>query len=204
VGFVSAEFLSPLDPIDIHGNKLPHWQQGRAWQFITFRLRDSLPADFLNPHREQRKAWLALHPKPWSAECQREYHNEFTKQIEELLDRGCGACVLRNPEKRQALAAVLMRDETVRAEFACWVIMPNHVHVLCSPGTGLSKLVGSWKSISAREIGDGALWQTNYRDTIIRNAVHFAAVVRYIRNNPANLPSDSFTLWESEQARKIP
>ena len=201
---MSAEFLSPLDPIDTHGNKLPHWQQGTARQFLTFRLKDSLPADFLNPFREQRMAWLALHPQPWSPERRREYHQEFTKQLEGFLDRGCGACALRNPGNRRALAAVLMRDEAVRAEFASWVIMPNHAHVLCSPKIGLPKLVGSWKSISAREFGGTALWQTNYRDTIIRSDAHFAAVVRYIRHNPENLPPDSFTLWESDRAKNIP
>jgi len=200
---VSTEFLNPLDPIETHGNKLPHWQQGAAFQFITFRLKDSLPADFLNPYREQRKAWLALHPEPWSAECRRQYHQEFTKTIEDLLDQGCGSCALKNSGKRQALVSVLMRDDAARAGFASWVIMPNHVHVLCAPTIDLPKLVGSWKSISAREISKGALWQANYRDTIIRSDAHFAAVVRYIRNNPANLPSDSFTLWESERTRKM-
>ena len=116
---MSTEFLSPFDPIETHGKKLPHWQQGTAWQFITFRLKDSLPADFLNPFREQRMAWLALHPLPWSAEFRREYHREFTKAIEDWLDRGCGRCALRDPVKRRTLAAVLMRDEEPRTPSLC-------------------------------------------------------------------------------------
>ena len=67
----------------------------------------------------------------------------------------------------------------------------------------LEKLMQSWKGISSRRIGAGTIWQKNYRDTLIRDATHFANAVRYIRRNPAKLREGTFTLWESERAKAI-
>ncbi len=39
---------------------------------------------------------------------------------------------------------------------------------------------------------------------MIRDADHFANVVRYIRRNPAKLPAGTFTLWESPRALAVP
>lgn len=61
----------------------------------------------------------------------------------------------------------------------------------------------SWKGVSARRIGKGSIWQKGYRDTMIRDAGHFANAVRYIRRNPAKLRPDTFTLWQSERALKM-
>jgi REP element-mobilizing transposase RayT len=77
------------------------------------------------------------------------------------------------------------------------------VHLLFTPNWPLEKLLKTWKGVSARRNGKGSIWQRHYRDTLIRNARHFAAVVRYIRKNPAKLPEGTFTLWESERAKKI-
>ena len=200
---MSPDFLDPHSPVAIHGQKLPHWQQGSAWQFVTFRLKDSLPAGFLAPFRDQRAAWLRLHPEPWTDEIRREFHREFTTRIHDWLDGGHGSCLLRDPDKRRVVGDVMMHDAGCRADFACWVIMPNHVHVLFSPQAGLAKLIGVWKGLSAREMGVGPVWQRNYHDTLIRSAGHFAAVVRYIRKNPQALPAATTTLWESDRAREI-
>ena len=89
-----------------------------------------------------------------------------------------------------------------RVEHHAWVIMPNHVHLLFKPVAPIEKLVQAWKSISAKRMGKGSIWQPNYRDTLIRDGEHFANAVRYIRNNPvkAKLRSSDFTLWQSERA----
>jgi hypothetical protein len=66
-----------------------------------------------------------------------------------------------------------------------------------------SKLLQSWKGISARCIGQGPIWQRNCRDTLIRDSQHFANAVRYIRRNPAKLQPGHFTLWQSQRALAI-
>lgn len=81
--------------------------------------------------------------------------------------------------------------------------MSNHVHLIFTARARLEQLMKSWKGISARRIGKGSIWQKGYRDTIIRDATHFANAVRYIRQNPAKLPPGTYTLWHSERALAI-
>src|SRR5690606_29266120 len=92
------------------------------------------------------------------------------------------------------------------------VTMPNHVHVLVtlSQGVKLDLTVGTWKRYTSRMINraletEGALWQKNYFDRIVRDWKHFANVARYIRKNAAkaNLGGEDFTLWEDDRVKFI-
>ena len=99
-----------------------------------------------------------------------------------------------------------MHFHNERVEHHAWVIMPNHVHLLFKPLVPMEELIKAWKGVSARKIGQGSIWQPNYRDTLIRDGEHFANAVRHIRRNPvkAKLPEGSFSLWESERAKLVP
>lgn len=200
------DFLDSDLPIERQGDKLPHWQQDEVMQFVTFRLGDALPKAKVEHWKRQREAWLSIHPKPWSAETEREFHRRFTSHIEALLDSGAGSCLFREAELRGRLAEVLMRFQAEKVIHQAWVIMRNHVHLLFSPLTQLSKLIEAWKSVSAKVIGRGPIWQRNYRDTLIRDADHFRNAVRYIRRNPmkAGLPENAYTLWQSDRAAAVP
>ncbi|MFT4177448.1 MAG: hypothetical protein QM627_12445 [Luteolibacter sp.] len=147
------EFYNPAEDKSEHGCKLPHWQQGEVMQFVTFRLRDSMPVNRILQWKEKLKIWTSLHPKPWTEKIAEEYHRRFVWKLEGWLDEGHGSCLL--------------------------------------------------KDASARKIGKGSIWQKNYRDTLIRDAGHFANAVRDIRRNPSRLFPDSFTLWQSERAKAI-
>lgn len=174
-------------------------------QFVTFRLGDSLPAEKIRHWKQQKLLWEKTYPEPWAPERQAEYHRRFTWRLERWLD-GCeGSCLLREFANRRILEAILMFDEGNKVEHHAWVIMPNHLHLLFKPLAPMEKLVQAWKSISARRIGQGPIWQQNYRDTMIRDSQHFANAVRYIRRNPAKarLPRGDFTLWESDRARAV-
>jgi len=199
------EFFDQETPAEKHGDLLPHWQQGEVMQFVTFRLGDALPKEKVQLWLAQRKVWLTHHPKPWDPAIEAEYHKEFTWRLERWLDRGAGSCLLRESSARTILADVLMKFQGERYEHHAWVIMPNHVHLLFVPHAPLEKLIQAWKSKSASQIGKGSIWQRNYRDTLIRDADHFANAVRYIRNNPvkAKLPEDTFTLWQSARAQRV-
>jgi hypothetical protein len=172
-------------------------------QFVTIRLGDSMPQGRLRQWRESLEAWRHHHPEPWTDEVRREYHLRFTKQLEDWLDAGEGACWLVDPSARAALEQTLMHDQETRVLHHAWVIMPNHAHLLFIPLVPLEKLLKSWKGVSARKIGKGSIWQKGYRDTMIRDAEHFANAVRYIRRNPAKLPVGQFTLWESDRAKAV-
>jgi putative transposase len=197
------EFYNPSGETQKHGKSLPHWQQGEVIQFVTFRLADSMPRTKLRQWKEELVIWKAQHPEPWLPEVEQEYHRRFTWRLETWLDEGFGSCIFSNGAKRQIVEETLMRDHGAKANHHSWVIMPNHVHLLFTPLARLEKLMQTWKGVSSKRLDEGRIWQKNYRDTLIRDASHFANAVRYIRRNPAKLKSGTYTLWESERARAI-
>jgi len=197
------DFLNSDKKILIHGNKLPHWQQGEVMQFVTFRLGDAMPQSTLSVWAQERTIWLKCHPKPWDKKTTQKYHHRFTAQLETWLDHGAGSCLLKNPTTRKILEETLIYDQETRAEQHAWVIRPNHVHLLFTPKAPLPVLLKSWKGISARKIKLGSIWQKNYRDTLIRDANHFANAVRYIRGNPAKLAPTTYTLWQGARALTV-
>ncbi len=199
-----ADFLNPSDEILKHGPKLPHWQQGEAIQFVTFRLGDSMPATKLRQWREERDTWLKTHPQPWPSDIEKEYHKRFTRKLETWLDEGVGACWFKEPERRKMMDEILMRFQGERVEHHAWVIMPNHLHLLFAPKIPIETLLKAWKGTSSHRIGQGSIWQKNYRDTLIRDGTHFANAVRYIRKNPKGLPANTFSLWQGPRALAIP
>jgi REP element-mobilizing transposase RayT len=196
-------FLDPQKKIEKHGLDLPHWQQGRNCQFVTFRLGDLLPKAKLDALSEEIHQWRLAQPKPWTPEQQDAYHQRFTYRIERWLDAGHGSCLLELPENRAHLEKALMRFQGARVVHHAWVIMPNHVHLLFEPRSPLGELIKAWKGVSARKIDKGSIWQKNYRDTLIRNREHDVNALRYIRRNPAKLRPGSFTLWENPDLKGL-
>ncbi len=197
------QFFNPHVHVERHGSKLPHWQQGEAMQFVTFRLADSLPRSFMREWSSDRQVWLAKHPQPWNEEVQNEYRRIFSKKVEACLDQGIGSCLLRENENRAHLIDAMMVYQGVRVRHEAWIIMPNHVHLLFQPLVPMAQLIKSWKGISARRIGQGSIWQSNYRDTLVRSEKHFCAVIRYIRKNPLKLAKEHYSHWESERAMRV-
>ncbi|MHB1308436.1 MAG: HsdR family type I site-specific deoxyribonuclease, partial [Limisphaerales bacterium] len=140
----------------------------------------------------EREAWMKQHPEPWDETTEAEYHERFSRQIDEWLDQGSGSCVLKNPANAKVVADALRHFDGERYELASFVVMPNHVHVLFRPlgEHALPEILKSWKGFTAREINKrigkaGALWQDEYWDRLIRNERHFFKVVEYVRENPA-------------------
>ncbi len=201
---VQMNYFNPLSPFEKHGGELPHWQQGAALQFVTFRLGDALPLSLMKDWREERAQWLSSHPQPWSTEVQAEYHRRFSGKIERWLDQGMGSCFFTDPDARRILEDCMMRFEGERVQHEAWVIMPNHVHALFRPLVPIEKLIQAWKGHAARALGKGSIWQRDYRDTLIRDPEHHANVLRYIRRNPlkAKLSEAMFTLWERSSTKR--
>ncbi len=197
------EFYHPDRHTLKHGEDLPHWEQDEVMQFVTFRLGDSMPQSLIRKWKDELATWSKHHPKPWPPEIEQEYHQRFTRQLEQCLDDGHGSSLFKDPAAREILEETLLYDQGTRADHHSWVIMPNHAHLLFTPHAPLEKLMQSWKGISARRIGQGSIWQKNYRDTLIRDSSHFANAVRYIRRNPSRLTSGTYTLWQSERAKAI-
>ncbi len=204
-------FFNPLAEIAKTRNHLPHWQQPGATYFITFRLADAVPAGLRAGWLAERSAWMAHHPEPWNAETEKEYHQRFSAQVDRWLDAGHSECLLREDGCRGMVQATLRFCDAAEYLLHAWVLMPNHAHVLVSlqAGAALEKIVGAWKSVSARRINAqlgrrGTLWQEDYFDRLIRDAEHFGNVARYIRRNPVKAGlRRGFTLYESEMVKGL-
>jgi len=161
-----------------YSRSLPHYDTA-APQFITFRLYGSLPEAARRTIEEQSL------DKPFSKR-----DAVRRKLLQEYLDRGLGQEVwLRNPDVATAVQNALLFFDGSRYELHAWVIMPNHVHVLITPGDNLDAIVGSWKAYTAVRANrilkrEGRFWQKECFDRFIRNERQFINTINYIHLNP--------------------
>ncbi|MDR1967735.1 MAG: DUF1156 domain-containing protein [Burkholderiaceae bacterium] len=167
---------------------LPHFEGGEIPQSITFRLHDSLPQSLLEQWREE---WSAGVPPACGQDGRAPSQTERRRRIDAALDAAYGACWLRDPNIAQVVEQALCHFDGQRYRLHSWCIMPNHVHVLMTPlhDYSLSSILHTWKSFTAKEANkhlrrEGAFWQAEYFDRVIRNDEHFNKVVEYIENNP--------------------
>ena len=159
---------------------LPHFDRGQLAQFITIRLHDALPASVLVRWKEELK-----HEQPGEVEA------ILRRRVEAYLDQGHGSCYLRDSGVATMVQNALLFHDESKYRLSAWVVMPNHVHLLCIPAAGhnLAEIMHSLKSYTANEANrmlgrKGKFWQKEYFDRYIRNARHFAKVVTYIEKNP--------------------
>lgn len=71
-----------------------------------------------------------------------------------------------------------------------YVIMPDHIHLFCSPGQSPASPLGSWirfwktavsKSIKSPQ---GTFWQPDHWDTQLRQHESYDTKWEYVRQNP--------------------
>ncbi len=79
----------------------------------------------------------------------------------------------------------------LEAELMCWVLMPDHVHLLLQMGytESLSHLINRVKTNTARQVNmvhgkTGRLWDKGFHDNAIRVEEDILDVARYIVMNP--------------------
>ena len=150
---------------------LPHVKAEGASYFVTFRLADSLP-------QEVQERWREL-PEI-----------ERAREVERHLDTGAGECLLARPELADLVVQALRHHED-RYVLHDFVVMPNHVHLLLTPGPGqtLSDILHGIKSWTAQEFNvllgrSGVLWQRESFDRVARDDDEMQRLAAYIRHNP--------------------
>ncbi|HSP64322.1 MAG TPA: transposase [Pyrinomonadaceae bacterium] len=158
---------------------LPHFD-AELPQFITFRLHDSLPQSVLLGWQEELK-----HQKGEPVQAL------MRRRVEAYLDQGHGSCYLKESRVAKVVQDALLFHDLTKYRLAAWCVMPDHVHMLCTPciGHSLAEIAHSLKSFTSKEANKiinrkGRFWQKEYFDRYIRNARHYAKVVWYIENNP--------------------
>ena len=200
---VKPEAANPLRS-GIHSRGyLPHVKREGASYFVTFRLDDSLPKDFLlkfQAERAQRlrrlSAWHDDAPKRQALgtapDTEEQIDRDYYRQVERYLDKGVGACWLRRPDIAELVANALRHFEGQRYLLSAWVVMPNHVHAVVWPMPNhlLGDILRSWKGYTAYEANKllqrtgQTFWQPEAFDHWIRTEEEKVRICRYVVNNP--------------------
>jgi type I restriction enzyme R subunit len=120
------------------------------------------------------------------------------------LDRGYGACALRDGRSANVVADALRHFDGDRYYLGDFIVMPNHVHLLvCLLGaTEIEGQCHSWKKYTAGQINrllgrSGRFWQEESFDHLVRSPEQFARLMRYIAENPkkAGLREGEYLHW---------
>lgn len=132
-----------------------------------------------------------------------------TKGKSKILGKVVGGGVLDAPTVRltkSGLAAETCIQNIIRlykhVSIPCYVIMPNHIHLLVvlengSSGTPtptnqtIPALVSAIKRLTNRSAGK-PLWQRGYYDHIVRNHDDYLQICSYIESNPAKWTEDKY------------
>jgi putative transposase len=191
--------------------RLPHVQPPGATLFITFRLAGSLPRSVIEKLMTERQRV--------EKEIDRiSDHAERTRRsyLEERRLFGCWDAALATSGQgprwlTDSRIATLMveslhyRDDQVYTLHA-FCIMPNHVHLVCTPlekenGTyhSLTAILHSLKRYTARKANrilgrQGTFWQQESYDHVVRDEDEFERIIVYVLNNPVK--AGMVSTWE--------
>lgn len=217
------QFYNPESEVIVTQGHLPHWDQAGATTFITWRTADSIPKHVWEQWRTARNQWLRDHHiDPSNADWRRSVEllpppdrhdfRKFSKQLEEEIDRGHGACVLRDQALSGIVAEALKHFDGERYLLGDFVIMPNHVHLLVGRMARATMLlqVESWKKWTAIQINKalgqkGRFWQDENYDHLVRDETAFNRFRKYIAANPtdAGLTEGNFCYWKRPELHLV-
>jgi putative transposase len=191
---------------------LPHFQNGGACYFVTFRLYGSLPqkaVDFCRNEvdllRRQASAATGSQRIELEKECSRLTFKLYEKHLDSstneprwLQDERVAECVFKGLKFGDG--------KSYRLDAFC--IMSNHVHVVLEPlrnsqggFISLSKILHSLKGFTAHQSNKilgrrGRFWENESFDHLIRNEDGWQKIVSYILNNPVKAKlTDDWRKW---------
>ena len=136
-----------------------------------------------------------------------------TRQREKILSQVCvgeAICLPQNPNGTLHLTGCgeMVKDAILRipeiypsVSVDCYVIMPNHVHLILRiafPEDGrqiasptISNVVGNMKRAVSKNAGR-KIWQRSFHDHVIRDGEDYNEISDYIEANPMNWEADCF------------
>lgn len=195
-----------MDTLDYqwsYHRNLPHIQPPDATLFITFRLAGSLPRDVVaRLIAEKSQIDEVLKGLEDLEERRRRLYLEerrlFGKWDEFLNNASAGPLWLKNKRIAKLMVDGLKHREGKVYELDAFCVMANHVHVvfkpLPDPNGGyysISSIMHSLKRYVGREANkllgrEGAFWQHESYDHVVRNDDEWRRIVTYVLNNPVS------------------
>lgn len=196
---------------EFHRNNLPHFQQPGQAYFITWNLKDAIPAKAFQDYTlelTKLERQIKELKKNNSAESliinlESEYdrlRRKYLKAYHDMLDAERHPSVnLSKPENTDIILEALQFWEGKKLHNLALTIMCNHVHWVIElrekddqgQAVYLEDIMESVKRYSANKINKqegrrGQLWQKESFDTTIRDHKHMYNAIRYTLNNPVN------------------
>lgn len=180
---------------------LPHYQPAGATLFVTIRLARSLPYHVIGRlAAEARQFMTVLNTVDGSAEraafIYREYRRAFGRWDTALDKSMTGPAWLRQGSIAAIVAESLHWRHGRVYVLLAYCIMPNHVHLVIrvlpdqrGVPRPLESILHSLKRFTAGKANQllgrqGAFWQRESYDHVIRDAGELERIIAYVRNNP--------------------
>jgi len=197
-----GEAFDPKGELLIYEHCRPHWSQAGAVVFITFRTADSIPREVIQRWEREKHEWMRRRgfdsDTHWSAALstlsekdRADFNKTFDRTREVFLDSCRGRCVLKRPELSQIVADTLLHFDGQRYRMGDFIVMPNHVHLLCvfPSAEAMKEQCDSWLHYSAfrinRALGEkGQFWQQEPFDHLVRSPEQYCHLLQYIADNP--------------------
>jgi putative transposase len=168
--------MNELESKPIHRRHLPHIQLPGCPLFVTFRLAGSVPGELRRKLLgETRRMEWALAQVADAQERERRFSVEQRRLFgkwDTALDKATDGPVWLQDSRVASLVADCLRYRDGRVyDLDAYCIMPNHVHIICTPlpdGVGtfytLSSIMQSLKRFTARHANlllgrQGTFWQ---------------------------------------------
>jgi REP-associated tyrosine transposase len=186
--------VSPRQLVAYYERNLPHWHPEGAPVFLTWRLHGTYAK-----YRRDRNSELS--------------GRTFIEIDRELDKASTGPKWLTDPRIAELVVNALNFGERHLKYYSliAHVIMPNHVHVLLTPKTPVSKITKSIKGYTATEANKilnrtgQPFWQDESYDHWVRNRYELGKIVRYIESNPVSAGlTDSIEAWPWSRSRTKP
>lgn len=193
--------MSQYDYKPEYQRNLPHIQPPGATLFVTFRLAGSIPTAVLEQLKEEaeereQKIRATAVPADLPYLLYQEQKRHFARW-DSVLDRAeSGPRWLGQPEIATIVVNSLHFLDGNVYDLDAFTVIPTHVHAVFQPlakedGSyhALQKILHSLKRHTAWEANkvlgrEGAFWQHESYDHVVRNRREWERIVAYVLNNP--------------------
>ena len=213
--------MSQFEYQGFYRRHLPHIQPPGGTLFVTFRLAGSIARQAMERLSEemQRVEAILEQVSDRQEREQRAYaaQRRLFAQWDAALDAGqCGPMWLRDSRIAGLVAGACHHHNGRTYELDAFCLMPNHVHLVCTPlaradGTyhAMSAIMHSLKGYTAHQANqilerNGAFWQHENYDHVVRSEDERGRIITYLLNNPVKAGLvDHVEDWEWSYCRQL-